>query len=95
MFIVKMPILENHIMTDTMNNLNLDENDPRSYDRLAKSALVSYWVVVPGKLLISFLTYKYRHFPGGPVAKTLHLQCRGSGFDPWSGNWIPYAATKT
>ena len=24
--------------------------------------------------------------PGGPVAKTLHSQCRGPGFDPWSGN---------
>ena len=27
-----------------------------------------------------------RDFPRGPVAKTLHSQCRGSGFDPWSGN---------
>ena len=25
-------------------------------------------------------------FPGGPVVKTLHSQCRGPGFDPWSGN---------
>ena len=25
-------------------------------------------------------------FPGGPVAKTLCSQCRGLGFDPWSGN---------
>ena len=25
-------------------------------------------------------------FPGGPVAKTLCSQCRGPGFDPWSGN---------
>ena len=25
-------------------------------------------------------------FPGGPVAKTLHSQCRGPRFDPWSGN---------
>ena len=25
-------------------------------------------------------------FPGGPVAKTLRSQCRGPGFDPWSGN---------
>ena len=24
--------------------------------------------------------------PGGPVAKTPHSHCRGSGFDPWSGN---------
>ena len=27
-----------------------------------------------------------RDFPGGPVAKTLRSQCRGPGFDPWSGN---------
>ena len=25
-------------------------------------------------------------FPGGPVAKTPCSQCRGPGFDPWSGN---------
>ena len=27
-----------------------------------------------------------RGFPGGPVAKTLCSQCRGPGFNPWSGN---------
>ena len=25
-------------------------------------------------------------FPGGPVAKTLCSQCRGPGFNAWSGN---------
>ena len=25
-------------------------------------------------------------FPGGPVAEALCFQCRGPGFDPWSGN---------
>ena len=34
-------------------------------------------------------------FPGGPVAKTLLSQCRGPELDPWLGNWIPYAPTKT
>ena len=29
---------------------------------------------------------KYQDFPGGPVAKTPHSQCSGTGFDPWSGN---------
>ena len=28
-------------------------------------------------------------FPDGPVAKTLHSQCRGHGFDPWSGKLDP------
>ena len=26
-----------------------------------------------------------KDFPGGPVAKTLCSQCRGTGFQPWSG----------
>ena len=35
------------------------------------------------------------NFLGGPVAKTLCYQCRGPGFDSWSGNLIPHATTKT
>ena len=35
------------------------------------------------------------HFPGGPVAKTLHSQCKGPGLNPWSGRYIPHATTKT
>ena len=34
------------------------------------------------------------HFPGGPVAETPSSQCRGPGYDPWSGNQIPHAAAK-
>ena len=30
-----------------------------------------------------------RDFPGGPVAKTSHSQCREPRFGPWSGSWIP------
>ena len=33
-------------------------------------------------------------FPEGVAAKTLCSQRRGTGFNPWSGNKIPYAATK-
>ena len=33
-------------------------------------------------------------FSGGSVAKTLHSQCRGPGFDPWSENQIPHDAVK-
>ena len=29
---------------------------------------------------------RYKDFPGGPVGKTPCSQCRGPGFDPWSGN---------
>ena len=36
-----------------------------------------------------------RDFPGGPVGKTPRSQCRGPRFDPWSGNLIPCATTKS
>ena len=36
-----------------------------------------------------------RDFPGGPEPRTLCSQCRGPRFDPWSGNYIPHAATKS
>ena len=29
------------------------------------------------------------------MAKTPHSLCRGPGFDPWLGNWIPHAITKS
>ena len=32
---------------------------------------------------------------GGPVAKNLFSQCRGRGFNPWSGNWIPHTTVKS
>ena len=39
---------------------------------------------------LSSLTVKIRHrrviIPGDPVTKTLHSQCRGPGFNRWSGN---------
>ena len=34
-------------------------------------------------------------FPSGPMANTPCSQSRGPGFDSWSGNDIPYSATKT
>ena len=35
------------------------------------------------------------NFHGGLVAKSLHTQCRGPGFDPWSRNWFPHVTTKS
>ena len=29
------------------------------------------------------------------MVKSLHSQCKGPEFDPWSGNQIPHAATKS
>ena len=37
----------------------------------------------------------YQSFPGGPMAKTPHSQCRLPGFHPWSGNQIPHDTVKT
>ena len=37
----------------------------------------------------------FRYFSGGIAAKALSLQCRGPGFNIWSGNEILHAATKT
>ena len=31
-------------------------------------------------------------FPGDPGAETPSSQCRGPGFDPWLGNYVPGAA---
>ena len=42
-----------------------------------------------GSPLFLFLITKIRDFPGSPAVKTPHFQCRGHGFDPWSGNWDP------
>ena len=39
--------------------------------------------------MTTFLGNKSSHdwdFPGGPVVKTVCFQCKGHGFDPWSGN---------
>ena len=33
--------------------------------------------------------------PGGPVAKTLYSQRREQGLNPWSGNEVIHAATKS
>ena len=40
------------------------------------------------------LNANLRDFPGGPVAKTPHFQCRGPGFCFWLGTKTPHAATK-
>ena len=39
--------------------------------------------------MITIITEMCQDFPGGPVAKTPHSQCRGPGSDPWSGHQVP------
>ena len=50
--------------------------------------------LVSGRFLFS-KSRKSWDFPGCSMAKTSSSQCRGPRFNPWSGNWIPYAATKS
>ena len=33
----------------------------------------------------------FHDFPGGPIVKTQHSQCRVHGLDPWPGTKIPCA----
>ena len=68
---------------DTMENI--------SYKRDCVAILTLYKVYFKTNNINSnnkgyFIIIRVRDFPGGPVAKTVHFQCRGPGFDPWSGN---------
>ena len=45
-------------------------------------------------MLPLYLKSSNRDFPGHPVVKTLCFQCKGLGFDPWSGNYIPQHSQK-
>lgn len=38
--------------------------------------------------------HRHKDFSGGLTVHTPHSQCKGSRFNPWSGNEIPYAAAK-
>ena len=42
--------------------------------------------VEPSRVGLVPLLKKPRDFPAGTVVKTPCSQCRGPGFDPWSGN---------
>ena len=48
----------------------------------------------PGGVAAAFLLKpQERDFPGGSMAKTPCLPCRGSKFNPWSGNYDPIGFT--
>ena len=60
--------------------------------------VVRIWKQLGGDLSLQASTIRNTdsgNFPGGPVAKTLSYQCRWPGFNPWSGNSILHAATKS
>ena len=46
----------------------------------------SLWSLATWCIIMRRLENVRRDFPGGPVVKTPHFQCRGCEFDPWSEN---------
>ena len=52
-------------------------------------------VEICGSYFILFFNIYFGDFPHGPVAKLPSSQCKGPRFNPWSGNWIPHATTKS
>ena len=53
-------------------------------NRTEKSRQACFMLLQKKKLTLK--RHKVRDLPGGPVAKTSRSQCRGPGFNPWSGN---------
>ena len=45
------------------------------------------WYIHTMEYYSAIIKNKVLGFPGGPVAKTPHSQCRGPGFDSWSGTY--------
>ena len=43
-------------------------------------------VILPNSVIFTFKYMFSGDFPARPVPKTLHSQCRGPGFNLWSGN---------
>ena len=55
---------------------------------------ISVDVKAASSQIIEFQTAR-EQLPRGPVGKNPSSQCRGPGFDPWSGSQMPYALTKS
>ena len=55
-------------------------------DHLLESSHRGGWTPFCPQVGLVVKTDDAEDFPGGPVVKTPCFQCRGLGFDPWSGN---------
>ena len=68
-------------------------SDPPSSTGQPNFISAENFLIIMSKILVTFKdkNFKDRDLPGGAVVKTPHSQCRGPGFDPWSGNYIPHA----
>ena len=65
-----------------------------SENYISKRLLWLIWWMVYSRRRLRHRNF-YSDLLGGLVAKTPYSQCRGPRFDPWSGNQIPHATTKT
>ena len=58
----------------------------KAYHANSTHKKVGVAILISDKIQFKTKIYSLRDFPGGPVVKTPHSQCRGHGFHPWSGN---------
>ena len=72
-----------------VNFLKITENTQlhllKSYPDIREVVLLFTFISMCVFVLFHFIKIN-RDFPGDPVAKTPHSQCRALRFDPWSGN---------
>ena len=72
-----------------INNLRYADNTTLMAESEEELKSLSMKVKVENEkvgLKLNIQKTKIRDFPGGPVARTLCSQCRGSRFISWSGN---------
>ena len=61
--------------------------DPQSWIRQRQGCAGGHPALVKGRFTTLIQLRKHcGDFPGAPVAKTPHSQCRGPRFSPWAGN---------
>ena len=68
-----------------INISNLRYADDTTLTAESEEELKNLLMKVKGKSEKAGLKLNIQDFPCGPVAKTLCSQCRGPGFDPWTG----------
>ena len=73
------------IKTARRNINNLRYADDTILMAESEEELKNLLMKVKGKSEKAGLKLNIQDFPCGPVAKTLCSQCRGPGFDPWTG----------
>ena len=71
---------------ETIRDLENENQIKHSWSELSIDRMSQQFIVSSYNGYKSALKRMNRDFPGGPVVKTPLFQCRGRGFNPWSGN---------